>query len=159
MHVARKEFGQAAGRENHRLGVKHDQLAVRHVEPHGAEGAPGELDSATPSSADDPVALTIVPDEFTLVLYGADDVRAVFTGMVASMTRRKFHAVRIARGSQAAEAGEQRAAGTVATVVFLGAETRYTIAVDGGGEGEGDSVREVLTSRWPDAGIGAAPGG
>ena len=28
-------------------------------------------------------------------------VRAVFTGMVASMTRRKFHAVRIARGSRA----------------------------------------------------------
>ena len=27
-------------------------------------------------------------------------VRAVFTGMVASMTRRKFHAVRVARGSR-----------------------------------------------------------
>lgn len=32
------------------------------------------------------------------------------------------------------------------------------VAVDGGGEGEPDAVREVRTSRWPDAGLGAVPG-
>ena len=33
------------------------------------------------------------------------------------------------------------------------------VAVDGGGEGEPEAVREVLSSRWPDAGIGTAPAG
>lgn len=42
--------------------------------------------------------------------------------------------IRILGAEEAAPHGEQGASGVVATVVYLGAETRYIIALDGGGE-------------------------